>query len=396
MVTNIYDLNSDELAEYFLKAGEPKYRAAQVFSALHSGVPVADMTTIPKPLREKLIQDFHCELPTVESELVSKDGTRKYLLRLQDNNLVECVLLTQDYGQTVCISSQVGCKMGCKFCASGADGFVRNLTPGEMLAQVLVCVNNSPSQGEGVPRKRSASASAERGGVGNIVIMGSGEPFDNFENTAKFLNLVTCAEGLNIGARGISVSTVGIPDKIRAFADLNTQVNLCISLHAPNDEIRKTIMPMARVHPIREIIAAAKYFFDKTRRRVIFEYALIDGVNCMPEHARELAFLLKGAGFASHVNLISLNNSPSHDEGVAHGAGVGLSAPPRETAMKFIAAELSLDNSCGYTNPTRETSRIFMDTLIKNGVSCTMRKSRGTDIFGACGQLKLQRGKNGN
>ena len=320
MVTNIYNLTKQELTEYLISKGEPKYRADQLFQAVNP-------TNVPKHLRDL------CCLPAVEKELVSKDGTRKYLLRLQDDSLIECVLLTQDYGNTVCISSQVGCKMGCAFCASGADGFVRNLTAGEMLSQVLV--TNKVAK------------------ISNIVIMGSGEPFDNFENTIKFLQLVTCPDGINIGARNISVSTAGLPDKIRAFADLNMQVNLCISLHAPNDDIRKTIMPIAKKYSVGELIESAKYFFEKTKRRVIFEYALIDNVNCEPQHAMELGKLLRG--FPNHVNLINLNE----------GAG-NLRAPSRETAKKF------------------------MDTLIKSGVSCTMRKSKGSDIAGACGQLKTK------
>jgi len=360
MVTNILDLSKSELAEYLASVGEPKYRADQIFQK-------TVVTNIPGHLREKLNKDFHCNLPIIEKELVSKDGTRKYLLRLQDDSLIECVLLTQDYGNTVCISSQVGCKMGCAFCASGKDSrcessirdvnpvkvattsFVRNLTAGEMLAQVLLAQSSS----YGVSLRKRSSAICPQ--TLRVVVMGSGEPFDNFENTIKFLQLVTSPDGINIGARNISVSTSGLPDKIRAFADLNMQVNLCISLHAPNDEIRKTIMPIAKRYSIKELIESAKYFFDKTKRRVIFEYALIDNVNCAPEHAAELSKLLKGAGFASHVNLINLN------------AGAG-----------------------NLRAPSRETAKIFMDTLIKSGVSCTMRKSKGSDISGACGQLRAK------
>jgi len=322
MDTNIYDLNLEELAEYVVGIGEPKYRAKQLFQTTNT-------SNLPASLRELV------RLPKIEKQQVSKDGTKKFLLQLHDGNLVECVLLTQDYGNTVCVSSQVGCKMGCVFCASGADGFIRNLSAGEMLAQVLL--TNSVAK------------------VSNVVVMGSGEPFDNFDNTAKFLELVTHSAGINIGARNISVSTVGLPDKIRAFADLGTQVNLCISLHAPNDTVRGKIMPVAKRYPLAEIMAAAKYFFDKTHRRVIFEYALIDGVNCMPEHALELVRLLRGAGFAVHVNLINLNPA------------AGVLRPPSKDAGKK-----------------------FMDAVIKGGVSCTMRKSRGTDIAGACGQLKTK------
>ena len=328
---SVYDLSKNELGDYLQKLGEPNFRAGQIFSALHNGVEITNIPNIPKTLREQIAKDFYCKLPLIEKELQSKDGTRKFLLKLHDNALIECVLLTAEYGKTACISSQVGCKMGCAFCASGACGFIRHLSAGEMLSQVLLL--NSIEK------------------LSNIVIMGSGEPFDNFDNTVKFLELVTCAQGVNIGARSISVSTSGLSDQIRRFADLGMQVNLCISLHAPNDAVRQKIMPIAKVHSIKDLIESAKYFFQKTKRRVIFEYALIDGVNSSPDQAVELARLLRG--FPLHVNLINLNvteNSP-------------LRPVPHENAKKF------------------------MDTLIKNGVSCTMRKSRGDDIAGACGQL---------
>ncbi|MCL2229200.1 MAG: 23S rRNA (adenine(2503)-C(2))-methyltransferase RlmN [Firmicutes bacterium] len=267
----------------------------------------------------------------IKESVVSRDGTTKFLLELRDGNLVECVLLLQDYGNTVCISSQVGCKMACAFCASGKNGFVRNLSMEEMLVQVMVASKQSP------PNTR----------LTHVVVMGTGEPFDNFENLMLFLNAV------DIGARKISVSTCGIPDKIKAFADEKRGVNLCISLHAPNDIIRRKIMPIAKAHPIAELLDSVKYFFQKTKRRVIFEYALIDNMNCDAQHAVELARLLKSLRISYHVNLINLN------------AGGGVLNPP-----------------------TRETAMRFMDALIKNGVSCTMRKGKGQDIMAACGQLR--------
>jgi 23S rRNA (adenine2503-C2)-methyltransferase len=270
---------------------------------------------------------------TVVGEQISRDGTKKFLLKLLDGNQIECVLLLQDYGNTVCISSQVGCKMGCAFCASGKNGFVRNLSMEEMLAQVLVA------------RKQSPAGTT----LTHVVIMGTGEPFDNFENVANFL------KNVDIGARKISVSTCGIPDKIREFADLGLQVNLCVSLHAPNDTIRQRIMPIARTHKIATVMSAVKYFFEKTHRRVIFEYALIDGINAEPENAAELIKLVKSARISAHVNLINLNAD-----------GGNLKPPHKEKGLRF------------------------MDTLIKGGISVTMRKGRGTDILAACGQLKLQ------
>lgn len=326
----VYDLSREEWGEYIVNAGEPKYRAEQIFTALHKGTPL-EKINISKGLKDKITGEFYTELPLIQKEMKSKDGTTKFLLKLCDGQLIECVLLKQDYGNTVCVSTQVGCKMGCVFCASGAGGFVRNLSSGEMLAQVLLM--------------------GGFGGVTNIVLMGSGEPFDNFDNVIKFLRLT------EVGARHISLSTAGLVPKIKEFADLGLQVNLCISLHAPTDEVRKQIMPVAKRWSVAELIDSAKYFFEKTRRRVTFEYSLIDGVNCAPEQAVQLAKLVKG--FPSHVNLINLNT-----------ANGDFRAPDRKTAMAF------------------------MDTLIKAGASCTMRKSRGDDIAAACGQLKRQVGGN--
>jgi len=318
-----YDLTREEWEEYL--SGVPKYRAGQIYDALHKGIPF-DKINVPKELKERIKAEFRVELPEVVKELKSKDGTTKFLLKLHDGEMIECVLLRQDYGNTVCISTQVGCKMNCAFCASGADGFVRDLSAGEMLSQVLMV-----------------------GKVTNVVLMGSGEPFDNFDNVVKFLRLT------DVGARHISLSTAGIVPKIREFADLGLQVNRCISLHAPTDEIRQRIMPVSKKWRVNELIEAAKYFFEKTRRRVIFEYALIDGVNCEVEHAVALAKLVKG--FPSHVNLINLNSTGGE-----------------------------------YRAPCREVAKQFMDALIKAGASCTMRKSKGEDIMAACGQLKRQVG----
>jgi len=336
---NIYDLNIAELKEYCVSIGEPRYRAIQIFSLLHKGHEVASMPTIPNTLKEKLSNDFVCALPKILELQTSKDGTQKYLLELFDGELVECVVMTQDYGKTVCVSTQVGCKMGCVFCASGRDGFVRNLSAGEILSQTILIGGNSL----------------------RIVLMGSGEPLDNFTEVTKFFELVTCKDGMNVSSRNISLSTVGLPEGIRAFADLGLGVNLCISLHASNDDVRRKIMPMARKFPIEEVVESARYFFQKTGRRVIFEYSLMEGgefINCSKEHAIELANLIKG--FPAHVNLIALNPT-----------GAELDAPSREIA------------------------KAFMDALIKNGISVTFRKSKGQDIDGACGMLK-QRRKNGN
>jgi len=339
---NIYDLSPSELKEYLVSVGEPKFRASQIFGLLHKGHEIVDMPTVPTILKQKVSKEFYAKLPKIIKEQLSRDGTRKFLMEVDSQGtLVECVLMTQDYGLTICVSTQVGCKMACAFCASGKEGFVRNLTSGEILSQVIL-----------VNKLYNNSSNTMR-----IVLMGSGEPLDNYDNFVKFVGLVNEKGGLNISTRNISLSTVGIVPKIREFADLNTGVNLCISLHAPNDEIRCKIIPIARKYSIKDLVGSAKYYFEKTGRRVIFEYSLIDGVNSEVEHAKELSILLKG--FPTHVNLINLNPIGQKDKNA-------LQPPSREVAMEF------------------------MDTLIKSGVSCTMRKSKGQDIEGACGMLKMK------
>ncbi|MDR0384179.1 MAG: 23S rRNA (adenine(2503)-C(2))-methyltransferase RlmN [Christensenellaceae bacterium] len=322
----IYDLMPEELNL------NPGYRNQQVWNALQDGKTIDEITNIPNSLKNELKLEYDCNLPRIVNELQSKDGTRKFLLEFADRSLIECVLLQQDYGNTICVSTQVGCRMGCKFCASGADGIVRDLTCGEILAQVIL-VNKIQH-------------------VTNIVLMGSGEPFDNYDNVVKFFRLVNSAGGLNISMRNISVSTCGIVPKIKDFADLQIGVNLCVSLHAPNDTVRRRIMPIANRYSVSQILDAARYFFDKTHRRVIFEYSLIAGINDKIEHAKELSKLIKG--FPNHVNLILVNTFNN---------------------------EFRQDKS---------SAMVFMDTLIKNGTSCTMRRSRGGDIDGACGQLRLR------
>ena len=367
---SIYDFSFDELKEVLKPLNAPRFRAEQIFTALHQGIPVAEITNLPKDLRVWLAQNFNCNLPEIVTVQTSRDGTKKYLLAYKrvengdskvnstqnaenqgnvehQTDLIECVLLSQNYGNTLCVSTQVGCRMGCRFCASGKNGLVRNLTAGEILAEVLLInrLNTTP---------------AARG-VTNIVLMGSGEPLDNYDNVMKFLRLVTAPNGINISARNISLSTSGLVPRIRQFAEENTQVNLCISLHAPNDELRQQIMPVAKRYSIAELVDAAKYYFEKTHRRVIFEYYLMmkDGVpfNCAVKQARELANLVRG--FPAHVNLINLN--PLH-----------------------------FDANAVLTPPTREIAMAFMDAVIKSGVSCTMRKNKGDDIDGACGQLRLR------
>jgi len=347
----IYDLTFEELKEALMMLDLPQYRVGQIYSALHQGLSVENITNIPKDLRNWLKENFDCNLPEVVTVKTSKDGTKKYLLSYRQTDLIECVLLTQNYGNTLCVSTQVGCRMGCRFCASGKNGLVRNLSAGEILAQVLL-INR-------------LNSTAENRGVTNIVLMGSGEPLDNYDNVIRFLRLVTTVpngtNGLAISARNISLSTSGLVPQIKKFADEKMQVNLCISLHAPNDVLRQQIMPVAKKYSIRELIDAAKYFFEKTHRRVIFEYSLMmkDGepFNCKVEQARELSNLVRG--FQSHINLINLN-------------------------------PLNFDKNAVLTPPSREVAMAFMDAVIKSGVSCTMRKNKGDDIDGACGQLRLR------
>ena len=342
----IYDLSLEELKEVLKPLNVPGFRAGQIFTALHQGIAVENITNIPKDLRGWLKDNFNCELPRIVREQISKDGTKKYLLGFQ-GDLIECVLLSQNYGNTLCVSTQVGCRMGCRFCASGKNGLVRNLTSGEILAQVLLI--------------NSLNMTDAARGVTNIVLMGSGEPLDNYDNVMNFLRLVSAPTGINISARNISLSTSGLVPQIKKFADEKTQVNLCISLHAPNDELRQQIMPVAKRYSIKELIDASKYYFEKTHRRVIFEYSLMlkDGkpFNCAVPQARELANLVRG--FQSHINLINLN-------------------------------PLNFDKNAVLTPPNRETAMAFMDAVIKSGVSCTMRKNKGDDIDGACGQLRLR------
>ena len=336
---NIYDYTIEELKTYLVQLGEPKYRAGQIFQLLHRGYHIDQMPNLAKELKAHLTQNFACALPEIIDQQLSKDGTQKFLLELHDGQVIECVLLSAEYGKTVCVSSQVGCKMGCKFCASGRDGHIRDLTSGEILAQVILMKKLSEQE------------------TLNIVMMGSGEPLDNLDHVSKFIQLVTNKEGLNISVRNISISTVGLPDKIRQLADMKMGVNLCISLHAPLDEVRREIMPTAKRFSVKEIIDSAKYYFEQTGRRVIFEYSLIDGINAEKEHAVLLSRLVKG--FPSHVNLIGINKT---NDGI-------------------------------FEPPSREKAKQFMDTLIKSGVSCTFRKSKGQDINAACGMLKERRGK---
>lgn len=334
---SLLSMSKSEIAD--LLSDLPKYAASDIFQFLHNGKNFEQMTSISQKVRERL-SDEYCAIPLkVEKVVTGRDGTKKYLFRLCDDNLVESVFMNNRYGNTLCVSTQVGCRMGCAFCASGMNGLVRNLTAGEILAQVILI--NSLEGGTTRARK-----------VKNVVLMGSGEPLDNYDNTLKFLNLANEEGGINISARNISVSTSGLCDKIRALADSNLSPTLTISLHASNDIVRSELMAVNKKYPINEVISAAKYYFEKTGRRVIFEYSLIQSKNDKIQHADELTKLCRG--FPCHINLIRLN----------------------------AVRELKLKGS------SVETAKAFLERLRLNGVSATIRRSLGGGIEGACGQLR--------
>ena len=333
-MTDIKSMNPAELAAYFKELGEPAFRAKQVFQWLHRGASSFDeMTNLSKSLREKLAAECVLCPPQVARKQVSaQDGTIKYLWRLGDGNCIETVLMRYHHGNTVCISSQVGCRMGCAFCASTLGGKIRDLTPAEMVDQVLFTQLDS-----GAP-------------VSNIVLMGIGEPLDNFDTVLRFLELVNSPEGLNIGMRHISLSTCGLTEKIDKLATYQLQLTLSVSLHAPDDETRSRIMPVNRAVGVENLFAACRRYFEKTGRRISYEYAMIDGVNDADWQADLLARHLKGT--PGHVNLIPLN----HVE---------------ESPLK----------------PSRRVAA-FQKRLEGHGVTATVRRKLGGDIDASCGQLR--------
>ncbi len=337
----LLDLSLEEVTEYATGIGLPKFRGKQIFDALIKAKTFDEITNLPKDIKENIIKDY--PQWKIVKLLESKDGTKKMVLKLTDGSLVESVLLEYKYGNTVCVSTQVGCRMGCKFCASTIGGLKRNLSAGEILLQVLVF--NKMLGGNEKERK-----------VTNVVLMGSGEPLDNYENVTKFLRLITSENGLNISERNISLSTCGLIEKIRQLADDNFKVTLTISLHAPNDEIRKKIMPVANTFKIKDILSACDYYFEKTGRRVIFEYALIENINSSEENIKELARLLKGRSCL--VNFIPLNSI-------------------KEQNLIGVARKRAY----------------YLSTLLeKEGVNATVRRTMGEDIEGACGQLRNKLG----
>ena len=334
----LQDLNYSEICDLTAACGQPKFRAKQLYIGLMQGKSIGEIGVLPAAFRERLLEEYEdCTVEIIQT-LTSSDGTEKYLFRLADGNVVEGVLMKYKYGNTQCVSTQVGCRMGCKFCASTLGGRLRDLTSGEILSQVLA-VN-------------ALHQSGKTRGVTNIVLMGSGEPLDNYQNVVKFLRCVTAEEGINISARNISLSTCGLVDKMYALAEEGLPVNLTVSLHSTTDGERARTMPIANKCSIAQILKACENYFEKTGRRYIFEYALIDGENCDEKHAEELIALLKGK--PCHVNLIRLNEVKERS----------LAAAGEKQAYRFLS-------------------------LLQNGgLSATLRRRTGADIGGACGQLR--------
>ena len=334
---DIKSLNLEELISFIEELGEKKFRAKQIYQWLHvKHVSSFDeMSNISNALIEKLKENSVLVTLKQEAVQISQiDGTRKYLFALEDGNVIESVLMRYKHGNSVCISSQVGCRMGCKFCASTLDGLVRGLRPSEMVDQIY----------------RIGEDIGER--ISNVVVMGTGEPMDNFDNFLKFVELLTDENGVNISQRNLTVSTCGIVPRMRELADKNLQITLALSLHASTQEKRLQLMPVANKYEIHEVIDACKYYFDKTGRRVTFEYSLVGGVNDTEEDAKNLSALIKGMN--CHINLIPVNPIKERD----------------------------------FVQPDNSVTREFKNKLEKNGINVTIRREMGRDIDGACGQLR--------
>ena len=335
--TDIKSLDYEELQQFMASLGEKPFRAKQLYEWMHEklAADLDEMTNLSKGLRKKLKETTdYTSLEVVERLVSGIDGTEKYLFRLSDGNVIESVLMRYHHGNSVCISSQVGCRMGCRFCASTLGGLTRNLKPSEMLDQIY----------------RIQQVSGER--VSNIVVMGTGEPLDNYDNLLKFIRLLTDEHGLNISQRNITVSTCGIVENIRRLANEKLQITLAISLHASNQEKRKELMPIAYKYDIHVVLDATRYYFGQTGRRITFEYSLVVGVNDTEEDARELSALV--GDINCHVNLIPVN-------------------PIKERS---------------YVQSNHAVIEAFKNKLEKNGINVTIRREMGRDINGACGQLR--------
>lgn len=339
--TCLADFSYEELTAIAEGLGEKSFRTRQLYDAVLQYKGADEITTLPKKFLSAISESYVFKGVEIIESYKGKDGAEKYLYKMYGGDIIEGVFMPHGYGNTLCVSTQAGCRMGCAFCASGLDGLRRNLTAGEILSQVI-CVN---ARHGGTRENRK---------VTNIVLMGSGEPLDNFDNTVKFLRLVSSEDGMNISLRNISLSTCGVVPRIIELADLKLPVVLTISLHSADDEKRSEIMPVNRAYNIASVIEAAKYYFANTKRRIIFEYALIEGKNSSAEDALKLANLLKG--LPCHVNLINLN-------------GV------KKRNLRGISGNLIKE---------------FSGILTANGISNTLRRSMGNDIQGACGQLRNQ------
>ena len=340
----LQDFNFEEVEALVLSLGEKKFRAKQLYEGLTQGKAISEISSLSKDLKGKLLEKYEDKPVTIKEIFHSADGTEKFLFELADGHLIEGVLMKYKYGYTQCVSTQVGCRMGCTFCASTLGGLVRNLTAGEILSQILVvnALHKNDAIGQG----------NEKRAVTNIVLMGSGEPLDNYVNTVQFLRLVTSEQGLRISGRNISLSTCGIVPKMYELANEGIPVNLTVSLHASDDVSRARTMPVAKAYKIADILKACENYFAKTGRRYYFEYTLIEGENCDEAHADALIALLKGK--PCHVNLIRLNEVKERD----------LKALEEKAAYRFLGK------------------------LEKGGLSATLRRQIGVDIGGACGQLR--------
>ncbi|MEN3967239.1 23S rRNA (adenine(2503)-C(2))-methyltransferase RlmN [Mammaliicoccus sciuri] len=341
---SIYSLQLGELEDWLIDQSEPKFRAKQIFDWLYVKRVDAfsEMTNLSKELREKLVQSFEITTLEVAVKQESKDGTIKFLFELQDGYTIETVLMRHEYGNSVCVTTQVGCRIGCTFCASSIGGLKRNLEAGEIVAQVLTV-------------QKALDATDER--VSQVVIMGIGEPFENYDEMMGFLKIINHNNGLNIGARHITVSTSGIVPKIYDFADESLQINFALSLHAADNETRSRLMPINRAYDLDKLMEAIEYYVNKTNRRITFEYGLFGGVNDQVHHAKALAKLIKHLN--CHVNLIPVNHVPERD----------------------------------YVKTSKEDIFKFEKELKRNGINATIRRNQGADIDAACGQLRAKERK---
>jgi len=335
---NFYDLTFKDLKGYLKAQGYKPFAATQIFEWVYKKdtLDFNKMTNIAKPLRSELSNTFGFPSLKEASRQVASDGTKKYLFELHDGQLVESVLMEHEYGLSLCVTSQVGCNMGCTFCASGLKKKTRDLTAGEMVQQILEVQNKEDVR------------------ISHVVVMGTGEPFDNYENTMNFVNIINHPKALEIGARHITISTSGIVPKIEKFADEQLQVNLAISLHAADDKTRSKLMPINNKYPLKDLMRSAQYYVRKTNRRITFEYLLLGGVNDTLEHADKLSDLLRGMN--AYVNLIPYNPVSEFD----------------------------------YNSSNNRQQNLFYDRLKKRGIQVTLRREKGGDIDAACGQLRSQ------